>query len=130
VLTLEPNEPIFPVGIEISTFFWRSIRAVDKFLTPLLTPDLVNSPMDARLHPCHTCKQLKPLREFKLRTKDDPYGKKSDPTVKVSPETNQREGHTAIEGEIVETIQINLFVRTETGMPAAPEDTPQGRALA
>ena len=40
--------------------------------------------MDAPLHHCHACKSLKPLTEFKLREKDDQYGRKGDPTSKCT----------------------------------------------
>jgi len=43
--------------------------------------------MDAPLHPCHACEPLKPLGEFKLRAKDDQYGKKGDTTSKCTPYT-------------------------------------------
>jgi hypothetical protein len=43
------------------------------FQTPLRTPGLVDSPMDAPLCPCHACMQLKPLSEFDLRVKYDRY---------------------------------------------------------
>jgi len=39
------------------------------FQTPLLASDLVDSPMDAQRHLCHTCNQLK---LFKLPAKHDP----------------------------------------------------------
>jgi len=38
--------------------------------------------MDAPLHACCNCKQLKQLTEFKLRVKDDQHGKKGEPTSK------------------------------------------------
>jgi len=38
--------------------------------------------MDAPLHACCHCKQLKQLTEFKLRVKDDRHGKKGEPTSK------------------------------------------------
>jgi hypothetical protein len=54
------------------------------FQTPLLTPDLVDTSMDPPLRTCHDCKQLKPLSEFKLREKDDRYGKKGGPTSRCT----------------------------------------------
>jgi hypothetical protein len=47
--------------------------------------------MDAPLHPCHPCKQLKRLGVFKLRVKDDRYGKKGDPTSKCTECTLQNQ---------------------------------------
>jgi len=40
--------------------------------------------MDAPLHTCCNCKQLKQLTEFKLRMKDDRHGKKGEPTSKCT----------------------------------------------
>jgi len=40
--------------------------------------------MDAPLHCCCACKQLKPLNEFKIHVKDDQDGRQGDPTTKCA----------------------------------------------
>lgn len=39
----------------------------------------------AQLIYCHTCKNKKPVDQFKLRAKDDKYGRKGEPTTRCSP---------------------------------------------
>src|SRR6266404_1768114 len=49
-------------------------------------PDLPSPMMDqALLVYCHTCKNNKPVDQFKLRAKDDKYGRKGEPTTRCSP---------------------------------------------
>jgi len=88
------EKPIIPVDIEISIICL--VPRVFTFQTLPRTPDLVDSPMDAPLHPCHACKPLKPFGEFKLRAKDDQYGKKGDTTSKYTPYPPETSYHVKI----------------------------------
>jgi len=101
---------------------WIFYISNSAFSTPPFAPDLVDSPMDTLQHLCRTCNQLKLLSDFKLRAKDDQYGKRGDPTSKCTRCTLQNQQSRQKRKRTQSNVDIEEPLSLHTNISALPID--------